>query len=213
MRYVLIDESGRLHDPHDQILVFAAVVTRTLISLDTIISKARGRIPTKGKRKRERLSEIKFSLVGDRTRQLVLKEIAKRDMRVYILVVDKQGRSIKDTPENYALLVARLLKKVLRDNPKLEHILIDRHYTFITQREEFNTLLQEISRRTLFIEHLDSLQNPVISLPDFVAGALRSACVREELQWKKQIEHMILEEDFKTWRELKQKAAFLKGAR
>ncbi len=73
MRYALIDEGGRLYDPRDRILVISAVVSPTLVGLDKIVNKARERIPVKGKRRRERLSEIKFSLCGDKTREYVLR--------------------------------------------------------------------------------------------------------------------------------------------
>lgn len=209
MRYALIDESGRLYDPRDRILVFAVLVTRTLVSLDKIISKARSRIPRKGKRRKEKLAEIKFSQAGDRTRQFVLQEIARQKIKIYILLVDKEGRKIKDNPQNYAVLISESLKKVLAENSKLEHVLIDRHFTFITQREQFNSRLQESSKREVFIEHVDSQQNPIISLADFVAGAVRYAAVRGENKFRKIIDKLIEDEKLTTWRELKQKAVSL----
>lgn len=209
MRYALIDESGRLYDPRDKILVFAVLVARTLVGLDKIIPKARSKIPRKGRRKRERLAEIKFSLAGDKTRKLVLEEIAKRKIKIYILVVDKERRKIKDNPRNYALLVSESLRKALGENLRLEHVLIDRHFTFVTQREKFNNLLQEDFKREIFIDHLDSQQNPVISLADFVAGAIRHAYVHNDDQFRKIIDRMIKGEKSVTWRELKQKAVNL----
>lgn len=37
MRFAIIDESGRLYDPEDRIVIFAAVVSESLINLDKII--------------------------------------------------------------------------------------------------------------------------------------------------------------------------------
>lgn len=208
-RYALIDESGRLYDSRDRILVFAVLTTKTLVGLDKIIPKVRNKIPRKGKRRREKLAEMKFSLAGDRTRRLVLEEIAKQRIMIYVLVIDKQGRKIKDNPKNYALLVFKNLEKALNENLKLEHILIDRHFTFVTQRERFNNLLQASFKREVFIEHLDSQQNSIISLADFVAGSVRRGYVHNDNKFRRLIDKMIKEEKLVTWRELKQKAANL----
>src|SRR3989338_2442598 len=129
MPYTLIDESGRLTDPGDKILVLVALITENLSELEKIIIRARRRIPTKGKRRKERLSELKFSLTGDNTRLFVLKELAKQKVSVYSLVIDKGGRKITDDPSNYALLIGKVLKLSLSDHPRLTHILIDRHFT------------------------------------------------------------------------------------
>lgn len=203
MRYALIDESGRLYDPEDRILVFTALAVKSLTGLDKIVSKARDRIPRKGKEKKKRFSEIKFSLAGDNTRQFILKEIARQKLKIYLLVINKEGRKIKDNPENYALLINNLLKKIIEENPKFEHILIDRHFTFITQRERFNDFVQKRFKRPLFIEHLDSLQNPIITLADFIAGAVRFAYFKKNNQFKDLIRDSISDEKVLSWRELK----------
>ena len=205
MNYALIDESGRIYDPNDKILVFAVIVAENLSELEKIIIRARQRIPKKGKRKYERLSEIKFSLTGDNTRLFILNELAKYQVKIYVLIIDKQGRKIQDDPENYAFLIAKALKTVIRDSPKLKHILIDRHFTFITQREKFNLHLQKRFGSKLFIEHVDSLQNPVITIADFVAGAIRVAYVKKNLLFKECIKDLIVEEKMKTWREIKKR--------
>ena len=203
MPYVLIDESGRVTDPGDRILVLVALITENLSELEKIIIRARRRIPTKGKRRKERLSELKFSLTGDNTRLFVLKELAKQKVSVYSLVIDKGGRKITDDPSNYALLIGKVLKLSLSDHPRLTHILIDRHFTFITQREAFNLNLQRRFGSSLFIEHVDSLQNPVITLVDFVAGAFRIAYTKQNTQFLECIKDLVVIEKKVTWREIK----------
>lgn len=205
MHYALIDESGRIYDPNDKILVFAVVIAENLSGLEKIIIKARQRIPKKGKRKSERLSEIKFSLTGDNTRIFILKELAKYQVKIYALIINKQGRKIQDNPENYAFLIGEALKTVIRDNPKLTHILIDRHFTFITQREKFNVHMQKRYGNKLFIEHVDSLQNPVVTLADFVAGAIRFTYVKQNFQFKECIKDLIIEEKLTTWKKIKKR--------
>ena len=43
--FAIIDESGRLYDPEDRFLVFAAVITETLVNLDKIIPQVKKKLP------------------------------------------------------------------------------------------------------------------------------------------------------------------------
>lgn len=183
--------------------MISVVVTPDLVGLDRIITKVRERIPAKGKRRRERLSEIKFSFCGDKTREYVLRSLSQEDVKIYNLIIDKQGRKVVDSPENFALLISTVLKHPLRDTPDLNHILIDRHFTFVTQRERFNSSLRNRIGREVFVEHLDSLQNPVISLADFVAGAVRYHYARGDTRFKNIIGEKIIEEKTLSWKQLK----------
>lgn len=205
MIYALIDESGRIYDPHDKILVFVVVLADNLSELEKIIIRARHRIPQKGKRRMERLSEIKFSLTGDKTRLYILKELVKYRVKIYSLIIDKQGRKIQDTPENYALLIGKALKLVVKNNPQLVHILIDRHFTYIIQREKFNREMQKSYGDRFFIEHVDSLQNPVITIADFLAGAIRISYTKKKFLYKECIQKLIRYENLTTWKEIKKR--------
>ena len=204
MQYAIIDESGRFGDPESKFLVFAVVATRSLIGMDKIIPAARRKIPRKGKRKFEKtLAEIKFSTTGDKTRMTVLDLISKEKLELFILVVDSEGKRIEDNPENYSLLVAKILNSVLSRNPNLKHVIIDRHFTWITQREKFNTLVQKTLKKDLFIEHLDSQQNTIVSLADFVAGAIREYYSKRNRGWREIIVKKIVNEERTTWKKLK----------
>lgn len=203
MRYALIDESGRLYDPEDRILVIAVLVTQSLVGLDKIIFKTRRKVPYKGKRKIERFLELKFSLTGDKTRKLILKEIAKLEAKIYLLVVDKQGRRIKDNPEHYALLISKALVQPFKKNLHLEHVLIDKHFTSTNQQEKFSFILQKNFRHSFFVEQLDSLQNPVITLADFIAGAVRLSYTGQDISFREIVKSLIKNEITTTWRQLK----------
>jgi len=200
MRFAIIDESGRLADPSGRFLVFAAVVVDSLVNLDKIIPSVRKRLPKKIK-----LAEIKFSTTGDKTKVRVLDEIHRRKLKVFILVINKEGRKIKDNPENYSLLVATLLKKILAKYSTVSHIIIDRHFTWVTQREKFNDLVQKKLAKSLFIEHLDSQQNTIVSLPDFIAGAVRLGYSKNEPTYARRIDNLIEGQVITTWREIKRK--------
>lgn len=200
MKFAIIDESGRLYDPNDRFLVFAAVIVDSLVGLDKIIPAIRKTLT-----KKKKLAEIKFSTTGEKTRIRVLGEIAKRKFKLFLLVIDKEGRKIEDSPENYSLLISTLLKKVFVKYPTVSHIIIDRHFTWVTQREKFNDLVQKNLKRQLFIEHLDSQQNTIVSLADFVAGAERVFHSKVEQGYSKIIKKVIEQRTLITWRDLKKK--------
>lgn len=203
MDYVIIDESGRFSDPNTKYIIFAAITTESLVGLDKIIPKVRKKIPKKGKRKKElKLAEIKFSRTGDKTKEAAMKEISKLNIEVYILAVDTQKRLVKDNPENYSILVSKLLSRIIKKNPTLKHTIIDRHFTWVNQREHFNDLLQKRVNRELFIEHLDSQENTIVSLADFVAGAEREYYAKGEDRWRNLIKHKIVFEKKVFWKDL-----------
>lgn len=200
MRFAIIDESGRLYDPNDRFLVFAAVIVNSLVNLDKIIPAVRKTLA-----KKKNLAEIKFSTTGEKTKVKVLGEIKRRRLKLFVLVIDKEGRKIHDIPENYSLLVSTLLKKILRKYSTVSHIIIDRHFTWVTQREKFNDLIQKELKKSLFIEHLDSQQNTIVSLPDFVAGATRIRHTKDEPKYAEIIAKQIEGRIVTTWRQLKRK--------
>ncbi|MBI5465500.1 hypothetical protein HY946_02730 [Candidatus Gottesmanbacteria bacterium] len=54
------------------------------------------------------------------------------------------------------------------------------------------------------MEHLDSQQNTIVSLPDFVAGSIAEAYNKKNLKYKKIIQKLIILEKKTTWRKLAQ---------
>ena len=72
-------------------------------------------------------------------------------------------------------------------------------------RENFNNLLQKRLKKELFIEHLDSQQNTIISLPDFVSGAFRVAFTRGDHGFVEVVEKLVKKKVVTTWRNLYQK--------
>ncbi len=73
------------------------------------------------------------------------------------------------------------------------------------QREQFNELLVKRLNKPLFIEHLDSQQNTIISLADFVAGAVRVVYSKKESGFIEKIDDLIEKQINITWRDLRQK--------
>lgn len=97
---IFIDESGTLPDVLDRYIVLAALVAPNPHGLEKILPKFRKKTPSKGSRKKEKkVPEFKFHYVGDIIRRRVLEEIISKNVKIYILVVNKMGRKIKDGPE------------------------------------------------------------------------------------------------------------------
>lgn len=55
-------------------------------------------------KKKEKVLEIKFYQAGERTKLAFLKELSRSPIDIFVLVVDKKGRKIPDTPLNFAVL-------------------------------------------------------------------------------------------------------------
>lgn len=200
---VFIDESGALGDKNDRFVVFAGVLSKKPQNLVRLIPKARKRIPTKKKRKRERLvSEFKFRSVGDNTKERILGEIANQEVGLFVIVLDKEGRNVNDTPQNYALLVALVVKSALK-RIELDGILIDRHYNQVYKQRELTSELVRLCGKEISVKHVDSLTDSRVDLADFVAGAILKSVRDKEDRFKNLIRSKILSLKIVKWRELK----------
>ena len=171
---IFIDESGTLPDRKDPFVVFAAVASSNPKNLNRVFSRVRLKLPPKGKVKREReISEIKFRDAGDRTRSLVISGLIEESVDIFILVIEKGGRTIEDSPKNYAKLIAELIKlcKSYYDS-KIKKVILDKHFD---QTEKLETLTLELARLTDMetdkFDHVDSVLDIRVNLADFVAGS------------------------------------------
>lgn len=93
---VFIDESGTLPDPHDKIIVVAAVVAEHPERIDSILKRAK-----KTGKLRKQTGELKFYTAGDKTKFAFFEMFAKENFTLFVLAVDKVGRKIKDTPQHF----------------------------------------------------------------------------------------------------------------
>lgn len=200
---IFIDESGTLADSKDRFVVFAGVFSKNPQSLTKLIPKARKRVPPKKKRKRERLvSEFKFRSVGDSTKERILTALASLDVKLFVLVLDKERRKIKDTPKNYGLLVFTLLKQVFKKET-VDKIVIDRHFNQVEKRQELTEQLLVLCSRDIGITQVDSLTDSRVDLADFVAGAVLKNARDGVDRFKNLIEPKIVSLKVIKWRELK----------
>ncbi len=180
---VFIDESGTLPDVTDKFIVMSALITAYPEQLARILSKFRKKTPKKGSRKNERLvPEFKFHYVGQLTRQSVLTEINRQNIRIYILVVDKMGRKIADTPTNYFKLVRTLIGLVLGQEQEVGQIILDSHFNVKVKSLELGSSLKS-TFPDVKIMQADSKIDSRIDLADFVAGAVLRKYNKQDLQF------------------------------
>lgn len=198
---IFIDESGTLPDVSDRYIVLAALVASNSQGLEKILPKFRKKTPIKGSRKKEKqVIEFKFHYVGDITRRRVLEEIISKNIKIYILIVNKMGRKIKDSPENYGKLVKSLTFYLIkRENPK--KILIDKHFGNKSDTEKLQAILDSISDKVNF-QQVDSVADSRIDLADFVAGANLRKLRTDDKTFYNIISPKITWEKTKKWNEL-----------
>jgi len=202
MKYILIDESGTLPDPNDKFIVVAAITFDRIKESENLIGRALESL----RQSKKELKEIKFYYAGERTKRQVLSGIISAGFGIFALITDKKGRRIADTPENFALLVAELINEIfLWRTEKNFQILIDRHFHKKNDEECFNSFLgKNIKGEVSYsICHIDSQQNPIINLADFVAGATLAKYNKNNFRFYDIIKENILLEKIVNWPELK----------
>lgn len=196
--FILIDESGTLPDPEDRFVVITGVGVRNIKEARNLIS----RILKLLRQRKIRVKEVKFYYAGERTKKQILSGIVSAGFEVFTVIIDKKGRKIADTPENFALAVKELINEIKLWHPKIDlRIIIDKHFHKRTDEAKFNEFL-----RSYTIQHTDSQQNYIINLADFAAGALLAKYNRGNAEFYDIVKDAILFEKIISWPELKKKS-------
>lgn len=203
--YAYLDESANLADKN-KFFIVGVVSTSSKEEIKRILKRARKSIL--GKKKRQ-ISEIKFSRVIRRVAVYVLKKLAQKEVAVYVWIVDKEGRRVEDTPENYGLILGHALKYGF-NLACWSKVWVDEKY----DKERDRRKLEQVLRRILGDSIVDqqkvvfakSEKEPGLGLADFVAGAFNSAYNQGNDKLIRLIREKIMMEEKILWRELKQKA-------
>ena len=169
-----LDEAGSL-SAATPLFTIAIVITPRPHTVAHLISRAAMRSGKRLKRLRKSASELKWRNASQRVRSGVLTRLAQADVAIFTLTIRKQGRRIKDTPENYAILTCELLELCWDSYPNVA-LSLDRHFTSPVQVTAVNTFIhrQWPTAGVLSITHVDSQRSPLIQLADFVAGSVYS---------------------------------------
>jgi len=174
--YVYIDESGDLGRFGSNYFTIAGVVVKNPIILKRIIKKARHR---KLKKKIKELPELKANKTNRVVREYILKKVAKSDLTIFAIVVDKSKifnhlYDVKDRLYNF--ICGILINEIAREGTDI-CVVIDKKHTNTLIRENFNHYIsKKITGRyphiRLEIKHRDSQATPELQVVDFVAWAI-----------------------------------------
>ncbi len=203
--YILIDESGTLPDLRDKFIVIAGVSPERIKEAENLVS----RILKSLRQRKIRTQEVKFYYAGEQTKRQILSGIISAGFEIFVVAVDKKRRKISDTPENFALLAGELINEINLWQPERNlKILIDRHFQRKEYEKDFNKFLRKNVKKDLSysIQHIDSQQNFIINLADFVAGAILAKYNKNNTQFYNIIKEAILLEKIVNWPELKRKS-------
>jgi len=203
--YILIDESGTLPDPKDKFVVIAGVGVKRIKEAENLVSRTLKSL----RRRKVKVRELKFYSAGERTKRQVLSGIVSAGFEIFIVAIDKKGRKISDTPSNFALLVNELINEIhLWRKERKFKIIIDRHFHRKTDERNFNSFLKSKVKQDLIfeIQHVNSQENFIVNLADFVAGSVLARYNKNNFQFYDIVKESILIEKIVNWPELKRKS-------
>lgn len=198
--YVYVDESGTLPDPKDKVIVIAAVGTLSPGQLGNVFKEI-----AKSKNQKRPGGEIKFYTAGEKTKRAFFDKVAKQQIEIFIMVVDKRGRKIPDSPGNYAILCWLLISEILNFYSGDVEIIFDRHFTSATQLREFNQALTSMLGKPIRIKHLNSQTNKIINFSDMIAGAVLAKETNKNSSYFTAIEGKIITALRVNWPEAKRR--------
>ena len=125
---------------------------------------------------------------------------------IFVLVVEKAGKSIPDSPENFALLCWFILEDCLAlHRHRKTRVIFDRHFHKLSDQNQFNTILTRLLGFQTEFSHEDSQKNPLINAADMVAGSLLWAQTGKDSKFYEIIKKRVLEEKVINWREIKRR--------
>src|SRR3990167_2001460 len=201
-RCIFFDESGTLSDPHDSVIIIAAVSSSSPDQLVEVTAQTRKQL----RNRKIDLPEVKFYRSGENTRKIFLKELSQTDIELFILTVKKKGQSIADTPENFAFLCWLLLEEcVLFYDRTISEIVFDKHFYRKIDQDRFDSALHRLSDLNVNFKHVDSIQDVRVNVADMVAGSTLWHQTGKDSRYYKIIASKIISEKVLHWKEARRK--------
>lgn len=195
---IFIDESGTLPDVKDQVIIIAAVSTNTPNTFTALINKMHKQIASLTP-----LTELKFYTAGDKTKKAFFEQLIKEDVAIFILIVDKKGRKIADTPLHFAILAWLILSEVTDFYPHIKEVIFDRHFHKKEDLENFNKMLKQLLQSDIPLRHVDSQQTKQVNVADMIAGATLAKMRGKNATFYEIFEEKIISELKVNWPEIK----------
>lgn len=198
---IFIDESGTLPDLNDPVIIVAAVASLSPASFTKLFSPK-----IKKETLRKKSTEIKFYTAGDRTKEKFFEELVKIDLDIYLLIVDKVGRKIEDSPLNFSVLNSVLLNEVLSFYGEGAELIFDKHFQRLKDIEDFDKNLNKLLvGREVKINHVDSQENKLVNVADMVAGATLAHLTSKNSHFYEMFKSRVIVEMRIKWPEVKKK--------
>ena len=196
---VYIDESGTLPDPKDKVVIVAAVGVTAAEKIDLLFKQIRKRAAFK-----KRGAEIKFYKAGEKTKTIFFRFLERENFTICVLVIDKLGRKIPDTPVNYAALCLLLLQDVA-NFIKVDRLVFDRHFVQQKEIDVFNELIKRQMGNDVSIIHVDRRQDQRVNVADMVAGSVLANETGKDAKYFAMIKSKIVSLKKVNWKEAKKK--------
>lgn len=206
LTYGFLDESPNLQDKSSFFSV-AIILTANPDekSYRSIFKRIRKNVL---KRKQREVPELKFANSTHQLRVKVLKAISQRSIKISVFILDKAGRRIPDTPENYGIVAGFAVSEALKKHPVIV-LTFDKKYTKPKDQEKVEkTALKVVGRISKkgvlqFKEHADSRTNSILQMADYIAGAVSFKYnLNDESYWEI-IKDLIEQENKESWLEIK----------
>ena len=203
VHYAFLDESLSLSGKKGIFVVGLLATTRSQ-------HKRLERIPKKLRKQYAKQSqEIKFYEATPQIRKTLLKELARFDVALAIIAVEKEGRQINDNPHNYGLVVAFILAEYLNKARSILDLTVDKRYTSSKSRASFEQTVADginiLSPKGSLtqITHSDSSKDHLTQLADFITGAASQKYNRNDASYLDLVKDKIIIERKISWRELR----------
>jgi len=200
------DDSPTLADSENNLAV-AVVVTLEADSkrLAKIPKRVRQRLMNK---KLRQLPELKFSNSDEKTRLRVLRMIANGRAELFVLIINKGGRQVIDSPLNNGIVLGNACAMVLEKKGRVS-LTPDKKFTNPNETARYiETAIQVVADRApdgflVIKEPAESQQESLIQLADFVAGAVSHKYNRSDDHYFKIVEKKIVSEKRLRWTDIK----------
>ena len=202
---VYIDESGTLPDPKDKVVVVAAVGSEFPQGSDLLFKQLGKSVVF-----RKPASELKFYTAGEKTKTLFFQALIKGNFSIFILIVEKIGRKIPDTPENYGAICLLLIREILKHFLNIGELIFDRHFSSKDDIDVFNLIIQYIMGKRMTIRHVNSMEDKRVNVADMVAGAVLSKETGKEPRYYEMIASKIVKSKKVKWKEVKRRFLAIK---
>jgi len=196
MKYGFLDETGDVSPfKGSRFLIVAILITDSPRSVERHVKRVRQKL-----RRKPKSGEMKASHSSEQVVKQLLYRLAKEDITIVSVVVDKQNfvKPLADNEKLYRWAVGQAICHCVRRWPKLT-LYLDKRYTTKSLRDrlevEIRSMLREHYQEAVLIRQEDSQNQKGIQAVDFIAWAVGQKYERNDERFYQIILNKIREED------------------